>query len=754
MDTNNDGAQDATETGLAGIKVNLYRDVNNNGAYDPGVDAFVRTATTDATGAYLFSGLGDGPYVVQVDTSSTVTSPYDGTFTLAAATHATYDENSGTSSPDGVTAVTLSGGAAHLTADFGYNWTGTIGDYVWWDVNHNGMQDDGATPIANAVVLLYFDANGNGILDLANGDYQVAYTTTDASGIYHFDNLPPGRYLVDVYEDSFNPNPGVRETVPTTPNIRVVNLGAGQSVLTADFGYYVGAKVEGNVFWDKDRNGLFDGGDSGLSPVTVTLTGTDKDGNTISLSTTTDSSGHFAFVVPEGDYTLSYSTSQTSSMGYPDATTPTSYSFHAYPGEDWHPVFDFGVDNSGKVGDRVWNDANHDGVQDATEVGIAGVTVNLYASDGTTWLASTATDAYGAYIFEGLPNGTYVVRVDPATLPAGFTQTYDNLSPTNDHKGQGVVTGGGSDLSVDFGYYNATSYPISGNVFNDLGTVGAKDAADTGLSGVTVYLYDASGTTIIAVTTTDASGNYTFPGAPNGSYVVKVDAKTLPSLAYAETYESDGTVNNSIVVTVNNAPSTNNDLGFHAYLGSISGKVCVGNADGQCVVGEEALKSVTITLTYAGIDGIIGTADDVVTTTTTSGSGTYSFANLPPGLYQVKETNPDGYISLADRDFGNPDSISLILDWGPDGIPGNADDRMVKTGQDFEDALGGVAGMISPDPLEVVVQPGDALYLVQIWTNLGTTIDRGNITIYGIPTGWGVTVYRDSSVTAQPTQGA
>jgi len=33
-------------------------------------------------------------------------------------------------------------------------------------------------------------------------------------------------------------------------------------------------------------------------------------------------------------------------MGYPEATTDTSYTFHAYPGEDWHPVFDFGVDNS------------------------------------------------------------------------------------------------------------------------------------------------------------------------------------------------------------------------------------------------------------------------------------------------------------------------------------------------------------------------------------------------------------------------
>ncbi|MGB4937653.1 MAG: SdrD B-like domain-containing protein, partial [Ferruginibacter sp.] len=57
----------------------------------------------------------------------------------------------------------------------------------------------------------------------------------------------------------------------------------------------------------------------------------------------------------------------------------------------------------GSIGDRVWVDTNKDGIQDAGEVGLAGVVVTLY--DGTTnnVVASTVTDAYGNYLFSKLP---------------------------------------------------------------------------------------------------------------------------------------------------------------------------------------------------------------------------------------------------------------------------------------------------------------------------------------------------------------
>lgn len=667
LDADSDGIQDAGELGIPGISLTLEKCFGT-------VCVPVATTTTDADGLYSFSGLIKGNYRVTVDGSDLITSPYGGSFTLDAATDPTYDLD-GTGTPHVALVSLATDTTINNAVDFGYNWSGTIGDYVWWDADRDG-QDGGESPIANAAVLLYYDANHNGILDPAMGDYQVGFAMTSTNGLYHFYHLPPGDYLVDVYEDSITEN-GVRNVVPTTPNVVVVPLDAGETELDADFGYYQGARVEGNVFHDDDRNTVFDGDENGLTPIDVYLclaSVTTCDASSALMTTTTDANGHFSFLVPEGDYTLAYNTAQTTT--YPEPTTPLSYTFHAYPGEDYHPSYDFGVDNAGSIGDRVWNDADGMGDQDPGEVGIAGVTVNLYASNGTTWLAATTTDAGGYYLFEGLQSATYVVKVDTTTLPGVFTNTYDEDSGTSspDNRTAVPIAGNQEHLTADFGYHNITSFPISGNVFHDLGTVGTQDPADVGLAGITVNLYDATGTVLLATTLTDASGDYTFPGMPNGSYVITVDSTNLPSTAYIQTFETDGSLDNAIPVTVNNAPVVDKDFGYHDYPGSISGFVCLGGGNGFCSANEPPLAGVTVILVSAGPDGLLGTPDDIQTPTTTAQDGSYSFTNLPLGSYLVNEVNPDGYVSLADRDGGNPDSILVQLGLDED-----------KTHQDFED---------------------------------------------------------------------
>src|SRR5439155_1307251 len=71
---------------------------------------------------------------------------------------------------------------------------------------------------------------------------------------------------------------------------------------------------------------------------------------------------------------------------------------------------DFGYRYNGSIGDRVWVDGNGDGVQDAGEAGINGVTVQLLdAASNVIATATTAGD--GNYTFNGLTGGTYTVRV-------------------------------------------------------------------------------------------------------------------------------------------------------------------------------------------------------------------------------------------------------------------------------------------------------------------------------------------------------
>ncbi len=73
----------------------------------------------------------------------------------------------------------------------------------------------------------------------------------------------------------------------------------------------------------------------------------------------------------------------------------------------------------------MWLDSDRDGIQDATERGIAGVTVRLYqpGTDGIAGtsddvlVATTSTNASGTYLFDNLAPGSYFVRF---TLPAGY----------------------------------------------------------------------------------------------------------------------------------------------------------------------------------------------------------------------------------------------------------------------------------------------------------------------------------------------
>jgi hypothetical protein len=71
-----------------------------------------------------------------------------------------------------------------------------------------------------------------------------------------------------------------------------------------------------------------------------------------------------------------------------------------------------------EIGNRVWADTDGDGIQDADELGISGVTMELYDAAGIALLASTNTNAAGNYYFNNInvtgglqPNTTYIIRV-------------------------------------------------------------------------------------------------------------------------------------------------------------------------------------------------------------------------------------------------------------------------------------------------------------------------------------------------------
>ena len=74
------------------------------------------------------------------------------------------------------------------------------GDYVWEDLNQNGIQDDGAPNVVGVtgVLVELYEDNGDNVADPDVDDY-VGFTVTDANGFYLFPSLDPGNYFAVFY---------------------------------------------------------------------------------------------------------------------------------------------------------------------------------------------------------------------------------------------------------------------------------------------------------------------------------------------------------------------------------------------------------------------------------------------------------------------------------------------------------------------------------------------------------------------------
>ena len=130
----------------------------------------------------------------------------------------------------------------------------------------------------------------------------------------------------------------------------------------------------------------------------------------------------------------------------------------------WDDPVDDRVFLRGRISDFVWFDADADGIQDAGESGIAGVTVTLLDGNGNVVYTdegdpiTTVTDDTGLYDFTGLLPGSYVVEFLPpeGTLLTLQTQGSDratdsNVDPATNRSGVITLGGGQRDATIDAG---------------------------------------------------------------------------------------------------------------------------------------------------------------------------------------------------------------------------------------------------------------------------------------------------------------
>ncbi|MDF0085307.1 SdrD B-like domain-containing protein [Staphylococcus pseudintermedius] len=342
-----------------------------------------------------------------------------------------------------------------------------IGNFVWRDEDHNGVQNDGEHGLEGVLVTL---KTADGVV--------LNTTTSDANGHYQFTNVQKGKYIVE-----FTTPEGYEATSKhTTANTEkdsdglIANIDVTQDDMSIDAGFFPlenwnpQPKDEtytiGDFVWrDEDHNGVQNDGEHGLEGVLVTL----KTADGVVLNTTTsDANGHYQFTnVQKGKYIVEFTTPEgyeatskhTTANTEKDSdglianidVTQDDMSIDAgfFPLENWNPQ---PKDETYTIGDFVWRDEDHNGVQNDGEHGLEGVLVTLKTADGVV-LNTTTSDANGHYQFTNVQKGKYIVEF---TTPEGYEATSKHTTANTEKDSDGLIANidvTQDDMSIDAGFF-------------------------------------------------------------------------------------------------------------------------------------------------------------------------------------------------------------------------------------------------------------------------------------------------------------
>ncbi len=578
--------------GFISGRVFADNNVTPNGVFDSGVDspivgntielragpscagALLSSTSTDAAGNYLFAGLVAGSYsicqptapagtrngITSVDPSNPISSINGSTGTAGTAVN-----------PDTLTsqirAITLNGDGAggevsgSANNNFAEVLLSSIEGRVFLDQNNNGVQNGADAGLSNVTVEL-LDAGGT----------VVATVSTDANGNYQFPGLMPGVYSVrepvqpsgtsnGITSAGSAPNGGTAggASAPTVAPSRISNITLAPNSISSgnNFAEIANSRsVSGQVFVDYNNNGSLDATDNGLGGQTLTLTGTDINGNPVSLSTTTAADGSYRFDgVPEGNaYTVTQAsqpagtsdgiTTAGSTGGVASAVgvSPSSITGINLSGANTVSASNNFAERAGLAPDlRVSKTHTPASFAQASSSGFYTLTVGnigALASTGTITLVDTLpaglslVSASGAGWTCAGAGQTVTCTTSESVAPAGTaTPVIVRVAVAAGLAGQilvnqAVVSGGGEPPGLSGN--NSASDPtpidlaaaVSGSIWRDTNHDRIRDPGEPLVGGWTVEIYN--GGVLIATTTTDASGGYQFTGlAPGSGYKIQ-----------------------------------------------------------------------------------------------------------------------------------------------------------------------------------------------------------------------------------------
>jgi len=547
----------------------------------------------------------------------------------------------------------------------------SLGNRVWFDTDNSGTINGTEVGVNGVTMQLYAaDAGGNPT------GVALSTQTTANGGYYRFDNLPAGNYVV---------------VIPS-----------------AEFGAL--GSLEG--YWS---SGTAINGAGVVTETTAPASNTDIDNDD---NGTLQPSG----AVISSAVTLGPGVTEPTGEADADPTNPPG---EAVDGQSNRTV-DFGFYRM-ELGDQIFIDVNDNGAFDAGDLALAGAKVQLYASDGTTeinvgpdGILGTADDAAGGvstgpsgtYLFSGLPQGDYIVKVTP---PPGFASTIDTANPTDtaapntniDENDNGIGMGSGQVSSnivtltpgslgaaannsvinatgttfnptLDFGFVNVPLFSLGNRVWFDTDNSGTINGTEVGVNGVTMQLYaaDANGNptgAMLSTQTTANGGYYRFDDLPAGDYVVVIPSGEFGPGGTLDGYWSSGTTLSGAGTAEIAAPDADNDIdsddnGTFQTAGAFNAAV-ISSAITLGPGGSEPTGELDLSGTGQG------TADDYANMTVDFG-----FYRVEIGDLIFVDVNKNGTFDAGDLPLAGA-KVQLYasdgvteLNVGSDGIFGTADD--------------------------------------------------------------------------------
>ena len=516
----------------------------------------------------------------------------------------------------------------------------TIKGTVYYDNNFSGTWD-GKEKVSSSFVVKLTDAQGN----------TVVYDKTGARGVYELTDVPPGEYSLSVNAVAgyaftkigegnviLNRTGGEGYSMPFT-----VELGA--EITGMDIGMIKPGTVEGDVYADRNDNGVQDSGERGLTGVTVRLV-EENEGEAFRADIGED--GHYIFdAVMPGKYYVEYilpdgavfARSMAGTVQESTDGTGRTESFDFATGE-YRKIPLCGALILGRIEGAAYQDHNGNGLRDDGEEPLGGMTITLVPGRGELDECIVATAADGSFILAGLRPDTYTLR---AECPEGFVMS------RTDHLDLPLTAGKAVQevpLEVPMGatwtgQMTGAAIPaaIRGRMWLDENNNGLFDEGEQTPAGMTITVTDNFTGKVFDTPVTDENGNFAAAGMIPGEFSVSfpLDDNTLaPKPGDNQFTEQAGQMVLTGIRLQENETRDNLLLGIIRYT-RIGGRVWIDRGGSV-----EALPGASLTLKDEN-----GAA---VASATSTNNGDYRFEHLMPGVYRVEAEMPEGCVIIEPDD--------------------------------------------------------------------------------------------------------